>query len=45
MSISIQDYKTANEIFFKLLKKNEVQEKYYKELFLAYINNEEEREE
>ena len=44
MRIARQDYKTANEIFFKLLKKNEVQEKYYKELFLAYINNEGVRE-
>jgi len=44
MSISIQDYKTANEIFFKLLKKNEIQEKDHKELFLAYINNDDVRE-
>lgn len=43
MSISIQDYKTANEIFFKLLKKNEIQEKDHKELFLAYINNDDVR--
>lgn len=44
MSISIQDYKTANEIFFKLLRKNEIQEKDHKELFLAYINNDGVRE-
>ncbi|WP_099192691.1 DUF6063 family protein [Tepidibacter mesophilus] len=39
MNISLKDYKTANEIFYRLLKKSEIKEKEFKELFLAYVNN------
>ena len=39
MNISLNDYKIANEIFYRLLKKSELKEKEAKELFLAYINN------
>ncbi|GAA3663854.1 DUF6063 family protein [Asaccharospora irregularis] len=39
MNISLSEYKIANEIFYRLLKKSELKEKEAKELFLAYINN------
>lgn len=44
MSISLKDYKTANEIFYKLLKKSEIKENEFKDLFLSYVNNNNVRE-
>ena len=39
MNIEKEEYKTASEIFYNLLKTGELKEKKNKELFSAYINN------
>lgn len=39
MNININDYKTAQRIFYNLLKTGELKEKSNKELFLAYMND------